>query len=180
MSPLGRKVALVAHIGCSAGWLGAVLTSLVLAIVGVSTRDSQVMGGAYLLLEVVGWYALVPLSFASLLTGLLQGLGTKWGLFRHYWIITKLALNIVAIGVLLLYMQTLVYLADVASSPAFPTDVDRMAGMSPVVHGAAAVALLLAALVLSVIKPRGLTAHGQRRTVPMTHDDRALKTARLN
>lgn len=179
MSPLWRKVALVAHVGCSVGWLGAVLTSLVLAVAGLSTRDTEVMRGAYLLLEVVGWYALIPLGLASLLTGLVQALGTRWGLFRHYWIIAKFAMNLVAVGVLLLYMQTLAYLADLASSPAFPADVDRLNGLSPVVHAAAAVALLLTALTLSVLKPRGLTAYGQRRVASMTRGDGTMSARRV-
>jgi hypothetical protein len=47
---------------------------------------------------------LVPLSLASLLTGLVQSLSGAWGLFDHYWVLAKLLMNLFAIGVLLLYM----------------------------------------------------------------------------
>lgn len=180
MSPLGRKVGLVAHVGCSVGWLGAIVTSMVLALVGLTTRDTDTARAAYILLEVVGWYALVPLGLASLLTGLVQALGTRWGLFRHHWIIAKVAMNLVAVGVLLLYMQTLAYLADRARAPAFPADLDRMNGLSPVVHAAAAVALLLTALVLSVLKPKGLTPYGRRKNASMPRSDGALRTRRVS
>ncbi|WP_328418593.1 hypothetical protein OG470_33110 [Micromonospora sp. NBC_00389] len=106
-------------------------------------------------------HALLPLSLASLLTGLIQSLGTRWGLFRHYWLIAKLAMNLIAVGVLLLYMQTLAYLASAARGATSADDLHRLRGLSPVVHGGAAVVLLLTALVLSVVKPRGLTGYGQ-------------------
>ncbi|MFI5490669.1 DUF2269 domain-containing protein [Micromonospora echinaurantiaca] len=179
MRPLGRKVGLVAHVGCSVGWLGAVLTSLVLAVVGLSTRDAETARAAYILLEGVGWCALVPLGLASLLTGLVQALGTRWGLFRHYWVIAKFAMNLLAVGVLLLYTQTLAYLADRARASAYPADVDQMNGLSPVVHASAAVALLLTALLLSVLKPKGLTPYGQRKSASMPPRGGALRTRRV-
>jgi hypothetical protein len=103
MPPGMRKAALVTHVGCSVGWIGAVGTSVVVAVVGLADRDPLVVKAAYLTLEPIGWYALVPLSLASLLTGLVQSLGTNWGLLRHYWVVAKLLMNLFATGVLLLY-----------------------------------------------------------------------------
>lgn len=60
-----------------------------LAVAGLASDDRQVVRAAYLTLEVVGWYALIPLSLGSLLTGLLQSLGTSWGLLRHYWVVVN-------------------------------------------------------------------------------------------
>jgi hypothetical protein len=102
-----RKFALTAHVTSSVGWLGAVVVSLALAVAGLTSRDPQVVRAAYLTLKVTGWAVLVPLSLGSLLTGLVQSLGTRWGLFRHYWILVKLLMNVLATIVLLLYMQTL-------------------------------------------------------------------------
>jgi hypothetical protein len=163
MAPSGRKVALVAHVGCSVGWLGAIVTSLILGVAGLASHDRQVVRAAYLTLETVGWYALIPLSLASLITGLIQSLGSTWGLLRHYWVVAKLLMNLFATGVLLLYMQTLTYLANLARTAASVADLDRLRNPSPVAHAGAAIALLLVALVLSIYKPRGLTAYGQRK-----------------
>jgi hypothetical protein len=69
------------------------------------------------MLEFTGWFVLIPLSLASLLTGLVQALCTAWGLFRHHWVMSKLLINILATTVLLFYMQTLGYLAGLARSP---------------------------------------------------------------
>ncbi len=65
------------------------------------------MRAAYLVMELIGWFVLVPLSLASLLTGLVQALGTKWGLFRHYWVLFKLLITVLATIVLLMYMRHL-------------------------------------------------------------------------
>ena len=163
MSPRGRKLALVAHVGSSAGWLGAVVTSLVLAVLALASNEAPVVRAVYLVLEPLGWYTLIPFSLAALLTGLIQSLGTSWGLLRHYWVLAKLLMNLFATAILLLYMQTLTFLADTARTTAAIGDVDALRNPSPVLHAVAAVALLLVALVLSVYKPRGQTGYGQRR-----------------
>jgi hypothetical protein len=163
MAPRTRKLVLVAHVGCSVGWLGAVATSLILGLAGVASRDDQVVRASYLTLEVIAWYALIPLSFASLLTGLIQSLGSAWGLFRHYWVVAKLLANLFATAVLLLYLQTLTYLANLARTAASATDMDDLRNPSPVLHAAGAVGLLVMALVLSIYKPRGLTTYGRRK-----------------
>ena len=43
MKPRLRKLALTAHIACSAGWFGAVLTFLAIAVVGLTNQDDRVM-----------------------------------------------------------------------------------------------------------------------------------------
>lgn len=113
--PRLRKLALTAHIVCSVGWLGAVAVFLALAISAVTSQDPEVVRGVHLAMRSIGWLVLVPLSVASLLTGLLQSLSSKWGLLRHYWVLVKLALNILATAILLLYMQTLDTLGDIAA-----------------------------------------------------------------
>lgn len=74
----------------------------------------------------------------------------------------KLCINVVAAVVLVLYTQTLSALAEEARSPATGT-AHEVAGLSPLIHGAGALVLLVVATVLSVYKPRGLTRHGQRK-----------------
>ena len=164
MRPRLRKFVLTAHVVSSVGWLGAVAVFLALGVVAVSTQDAQLVRAVYLAMEPAGWFVLVPLSLASLLTGLVQSLGSKWGLFRHYWILIKLLINVVATIVLLLYMQTLAYLAGIAAEPASSGgDLSGLKSASPVIHAGAALLLLLVAATLSVYKPRGLTRYGQRK-----------------
>jgi hypothetical protein len=161
MTPRIRKFALTAHVASSVGWLGAVLVFLALAVVGLTSRHAQTVRGVYLVMEPAAWFVLVPLALASLLTGLVQSLGTTWGLFQHYWVLFKLLINVVTTIVLLIYMQTFSFMADVAADPRADLGVVRNA--SPVLHAGAALLLLLVATTLAVYKPRGMTTYGRRK-----------------
>ncbi len=99
-----RKFALTAHITLSVGWLGAAVAYLAVAIACLVSQDAQMMRSGYSMMELTGWFVIVPLGLAALLTGLIQSLGTEWGLFRYYWIVLKFALTVGAITILLLHM----------------------------------------------------------------------------
>lgn len=161
MTPRTRKLALTAHVSASVGWLGAVAGFLALSVVGLTSCDAETVRGAYLVMEPAAWFVLVPLAFASLLTGLVQALGTTWGLARHYWVLFKLLINLVATLVLLTYMETFRLMADVAADPS--ADLSAVRNPSPTLHAGGALLLLLAATTLAVYKPRGLTRYGRRK-----------------
>jgi hypothetical protein len=54
---------------------------LALSIAGLTSQNGEIVRGAYVSMNLVGEYVIVPLSFAALLTGLVHSLGTRWGLF---------------------------------------------------------------------------------------------------
>lgn len=161
MPPAVRKVALVGHVTSSVGWLGAVCAFLVLAVVALHTADTTTSRALYVTMELIGRWVLVPFAVASLLTGLLQALGTPWGLFRHWWVVVKLTLTVAASLVLVAYTGTLSALAQAARDPGGHPGV--LPSASPVLHAAVALGVLLAAAALSVFKPKGLTRYGWRR-----------------
>jgi hypothetical protein len=69
----------------------------------------------------------------------------------------------VATIVLLLYMQTLDYLGEVAAAMTLSSgELGGLRNPSPTLH-AAALLLLLVATTLAVYKPRGMTSYGQRK-----------------
>jgi hypothetical protein len=103
--PAFRNLALTAHITASVGWLGAIAGFLALAISAQTSHDPQTVRASVIAMESIARVVILPLSLASLLTGLVQSLGTKWGLFRHYWVVGKLVINIFANVVLLVYCQ---------------------------------------------------------------------------
>src|ERR671915_1869590 len=140
LPPRLRKFALTAHITTTVGWLGAVVAFLALAVVGLTSQDAQTVRGAYLVMEPAAWFVLVPLAFGSLATGLLQSLGTSWGLFRHYWVLAKLVINVFSTIVLLLYMETFNFMAEVASDPS--ANLGEVRSASPLLHASAALVLL--------------------------------------
>lgn len=159
MPPRVRQFALTAHVTCSVGWIGAVVVFLALAIVGLTSQDPQTVRGAYLVMEPAAWSVLVPLAFASLITGTVQGLGTAWGLFRHYWVLFKLLITVFATVVLLMYMETFRVMARVAADAT--ADLAIVRSPSPRFHAVLALLVLLVATVLAIYKPRGLTAYGR-------------------
>jgi hypothetical protein len=161
LTPRVRKLTLTTHVACSVGWLGAVAGFLAVAAVALTSSDAQTVRGAYLVMEPAAWFVLVPLAFASLATGLVQSLGTTWGLFRHYWVLAKLVINLFSTIVLLMYMETFSFMAEVASDPS--ANLGEVRNASPLLHASAALVLLLVATVLAVYKPRGMTRYGQRK-----------------
>ncbi|MGH7265792.1 MAG: DUF2269 domain-containing protein [Candidatus Rokuibacteriota bacterium] len=161
LTPGLRKFALTVHVGASVGWLGAVVVFLALGVVGLTSQDPPTVRGAYLVMEPAAWGVLVPLAFAVLLTGIVQSLGTTWGLFRHYWVVFKLLITVLATVVLLIYMETFRFMARVAADPTADLGVVRNA--SPALHAALALLVLFVATVLAVYKPQGLTRYGWRK-----------------
>jgi uncharacterized membrane protein len=163
LRPNLRKFVRTAHVIFTVGWLGTVAAFLALAIVGLTSQDAQMMRAAYLAMDLIARYVIVPLSMLPLLlTGPLLSLGTPWGLFRHYWILVKLAINVLSTLILLIHMQPIGYLAHVAAEGTL-SSADRGAQIQLVVAAAAGLLALLVATVLAVYKPRGMTVYGWRK-----------------
>ena len=161
--PPTRRFLLMAHVVCSIGWLGAITTFIALGVVGLTRAASlDVARTVYPSLELIGWYALVPFSVAALLTGVVQSLGTEWGLFRHYWVAAKFVLTAGATGLLLVHMRAVSRAAILASSGAFDLEFSRLQ-VRLVIDATLAGMVLIVATVLSMYKPGGLTAYGLRK-----------------
>ena len=151
MTPRLRKFALTAHVTFSVGWLGAVAAYLAPALAGLTSQDLQIVRSAYVTMDLIGRFIIVPCSLAALLTGLVQSLGTEWGLFRHYWILLKLLLTIAAVIVLLVHLPTMSRVAEMTLSGADPGALR----VHLLVHGAGGLLVLLTVAVLSIYKPWG-------------------------
>ena len=120
------------------------------------------MSAAYLAMELITRFVIVPLSLAPLLTGPILSLGTPWGLFRHYWIVVKLVITTLSTIFLLPHIQPISYLSRVAAEGTL-SSADLSMRIQMVVASAAALLALLAATALEVYKPRGMTAYGWRK-----------------
>ncbi len=161
MSPRLRKFALMVHVTASVGWMGAIAAFLALGVVGTTSENAQTARGAYLVMEPAARWLLVPFAVASLVTGIVMSLGTAWGVFRHYWVLFKLAINVFATVVLLEYMQTFRHMAAVAADA--NAALDSIRNPSPILHSVLALLILLIATVLAIYKPRAVTPYGRRR-----------------
>ena len=158
-----RKFALTAHVAASVGWAGAVAVFLVLALTGLNSDDGELVRGAYLAMDLITRSVIVPLALMSVATGIVQGLGTKWGLFRHYWVVVKLVVTVIAAVVLLSAVEPITQVADAARLDTFGRDAMRAERTSLVIHSGGGLVTLLVPTVLSIYKPRGVTRFGRRR-----------------
>jgi hypothetical protein len=179
MKPRNRRLGVTAHVTFSVGWLGADAGFLALAIVGLASQDVQMVRASYLSMELIGWYVIVPFSFASLLTGLVLALGTPWGLFQRYWVVTKFLLTLGAIFVLLVHTNAM----GEAASRVSGSTVETLSGviahlhassagghlgnvqMQLVVASGAGLLVLLTTTTLGVFKPWGRTWYGRRKVL---------------
>lgn len=160
MAPGLPKFALVAHVTCSVGVLGAVAGFLALALTGLSSQDLPLVRAVYAAMDVTASLVIVPLVLAALATGLVQSLGTAWGLFRYFWVLSKLLITLVVTIVLLLQMESISYVAAMAAQPGF--SLGDLVGMrkSLAIHAGGGLLALLLPLVLSLYKPAGVTRYG--------------------
>ncbi len=170
MRPTLRKLALTAHVVFSVGWLGAVAGVLVLGVAGVTSADDRTVSAAYLGTALIWRFVIIPFSLAALLTGLVQALGTQWGLFRHYWVLAKFLMSLGAIILLLVHtgslLPTLSVTAAEASSNAHSSSA-HVGTLPPRIHlliaAGGTLLVLLATTTLSVFKPGGMTRYGRRK-----------------
>jgi hypothetical protein len=159
MSPPLRKTVLVLHVASSVGWMGAVAVFVALDLVARIEGDPEVNRLIWLALDATGWTLLVPLAIASLATGVISALGTQWGLLRHYWVLFKLLITAFSTLVLITQVQGFAGRAEHAADPSF----DSGALGSELLHTGGGLIVLSFALILSVLKPRGMTRYGQRK-----------------
>ncbi len=160
MKPVVRKLALSVHLTLSVGWIGAVVVYLALGVTAVRSDDVDTIRSAWTAMEVAGWYAIVPLALGSVVTGLVMALGTKWGLFRYYWVSISFFLTIFCAVVLILHMPDVTAAADLAqrSNPAALEELGGDLG-----HPGIGLGILLVIQALNIYKPPGLTRHGWRK-----------------
>ena len=163
MSPRWRRLALTTHVTTSVGWAGALVAYLCLALAGLSSGDVTTMRSAYIAMELLGWFVIVPFSVGSLSTGLVESLGTEWGLLRHHWVRTKFVLTVIVTTVLFAHMATVRRMSAMARHlPSFESADLGMMRIQLVVHAIGGLLVLLAATALSFYKPWGRTAYGER------------------
>src|SRR5262250_3738888 len=158
-SPTSLKVFLTFHIIVSVGLLGDSAGYLAVAIHGSAATDPATARASYQMLQMFAFVFGIPLSFAALLTGVLLGLGTRWGILRYPWVTTKLLVivSVIAVGALVLNGGMNAMLTG------------RGGAEAQLIAGAAYdVVALTAATALGVFKPggrwsskRGLVTHGQ-------------------
>ena len=149
-----RNAMLVVHVAGSVGFMGAIASFLALAGVGI-TAGPFAARSAYVAMEAVTLWVILPLGTLSLVSGLIEGLVTRWGLFRHYWVTAKLLVTAIALVVLAAKLGLIRRAASIAAVRPF-NEAERFdIGLQLLVHAAGGLAVMVIALILSIYKPRG-------------------------
>jgi hypothetical protein len=160
-----RKLGLSLHVVLSVGWLGAVVAFLALATAAFS-RDAALARAAYLTMAVVGRGVLLPLSVGALVSGIVQSLGTKWGLLRYYWVVVKLVLTVLATAMLFTHEATAITdaarLAADATTSLLQSSPLHDLGVQLLVDSALAIPVLLTVTLIAVYKPWGVVDYVTR------------------
>lgn len=151
-----RKAVLILHIIAGVGWIGVDLALLPLVITGLTTDDGETAAASYRAIAVLVPWTVPALSLLILTTGIVLGLGTKWGLLRYWWVATKLVISIIltvlVFVALLPGVSTLEVTSATTGDDVRATLEDPMVFLyPPVVSGL----LLVVATTLSVTKPWG-------------------------
>ena len=162
MPPNLRKFALLLHVASSVGLLGSIAAFLVLAVIGLTSDSELTLRSAYLVMQPITRWVIVPLALVALTTGVIQSLGTSWGLFRHYWVVIKLLVTVFAVTILLIKTALITEAARLAALPSLPLAELRAAGAQLAFHAGTGLLVLLLPMILSIFKPKGLTPYGWR------------------
>lgn len=151
-----RQAVLVLHIVSAVGWIGVDLALLPLALTGLLSDEGTTVAAAYRAVALLVPWTVPALSVAILGTGVLLGLGTKWGLVRYRWVLVKLAISLALTALVFVALLPGVLALEV---PSGATGDEVRAALEdpalflypPIVSGSA----LTLAVVLSVVKPWG-------------------------
>lgn len=157
LSARGRKLALTAHVGASVSLLGAAAGMTVLSTAALVTGDAALRRAAYLFMHLFDLMLLVPLGVLAMVTGVVLGVGTRWGLLRHRWVATKLALTSACL--MTAGAVTNVALVAVRARVESGTDAGPL-GALLAVNAVAFAVVFGTATALSVNKPWGRTRRG--------------------
>jgi hypothetical protein len=150
-----RKGVLLVHIASAGAWLGIDVVMAVLVFTALLSDDDRTKALAFRALELVAVGPLLALGMVSLLTGILLGLSSKYGLVRFWWVTVKLVLNLLLTSLVLVALAP--EIADAAArARQFDAGVPAPLGIGdlifpPIVSPTA----LLVAFVLAVFKPWG-------------------------
>jgi hypothetical protein len=156
-----RKLWLTLHLLSAGTWIGVDVIVAVLVAVGTFGDTLATRALAYRALGTFVVWPMLTAGVICLLTGLVLGWTTKWGLLRYWWVAVKLVLNVALCTLILLALQP--GMADVRaygetqlSGPVDPADLY----FPPIVS----LTLLSFATVLAVYKPWGRIRRGPART----------------
>jgi hypothetical protein len=105
LGPRMRKGVLVVHIVSAGAWIGIDVVMGVVIFTALLAEDDNTRALCYRALELFAVWPLFTTGLVCLASGIVLGIGTKWGLVRYWWVAIKLALNIVLTTLVLVALR---------------------------------------------------------------------------
>jgi hypothetical protein len=157
LTPMARKALLVLHVIAGIGWIGVDIALLVLLITARNSNDAALVISGFNAIGLIVPIAVPPLSLGILVTGLIVGLGTRWGLVRYWWVLIKLLLSLVMTVLVFVSLVPAVRGMAVLSTTALSADAVRASlGAIPTMllfPPTVSLLMLSIATILSIFKP---------------------------
>jgi hypothetical protein len=155
LSVRARRAVLTVHILGAGAWIGIDVVLGVMVFTAMLTTSTDTEALCYRVLELFAVWPLIIAGVVSLISGVVLGLGTNYGLIRYWWVAVKLVLNVVLVGLVVFALrpglaEAAAYGEQLAAGGAGRADVGSLA-FPPIVSGVA----LVTATLLSVFKPWG-------------------------
>lgn len=163
LGPRTRKSVLVVHIVAAGAWIGIDVVLAVLVFTALTTDDAVTVAVSYQALELFALWPLFLTGVACLVSGLVLGAGTRYGVVRYWWVVAKLVINVVFVALVPLALRPTVT-AAAGYGRAMPTARPEPEVLSDLLFPPIVSPLgLLAAVLLAVFKPWGLVRSRRRR-----------------
>lgn len=168
-----RRTTLVVHLVSAGAWIGIDVIVAVLVGTGWFADDVQTRSVAYRALATFVVWPMLTSGLVCLVTGLLLGLGTKWGLVRYWWVAVKLALNLVLCTLIVVVLQPGMDAVDAYGRDLLTGSPDRSRVVTLFFPPAVSLTTLALATTLAVFKPwgriraqRAAATRGEEELVP--------------
>ncbi|WP_199435442.1 hypothetical protein [Qaidamihabitans albus] len=173
-----RKAFLVVHIMSAGLWFGVDIALGISLATAMLTDAPQVAGVALQAIDVFAIWPMFGASLLCLISGVVLGLGSKYGLLRYWWVAVKFGINVA--------MSTLIFFALRPGVDEAATIGERLLAGDPtaavpsdlIFPVVVAPTLLITAYVLSTFKPWGRTRRRPKvaRTAQQPRAERAART----
>lgn len=152
-----QKILKVFHLIFASMWLSCVILITILPVISKKLTTGDELYMYTVIYHFIDMFVLTPAAVATLLTGLIYSIFTKWGFIKHGWIVYKwiVTLLLVIIGTFYLgpMVTKLLEIADVKRVAALQDQYYQQGGYIGIWAGIINSSLLIIAVIFSVYKP---------------------------
>ena len=152
-----QKLLKVFHLLFAGIWFSCVILITLLPLISIKLTTGDELYMYNVIYHFIDMFVLTPAAVATLLTGLIYSIFTKWGFIKHGWIVYKWIVTLLLIIVGTFYLGPMVTkilgIADVKRFAALQDQYYQHGGYIGIWAGIINSSLLIIAVIFSVYKP---------------------------